>query len=142
MHWMHLLVKQLPSLFLVIYDALHVQLLHNHPSDQHRLVKSLLKITDTITVPEIRLSISPTPIGRKPGFLSNVIRREANKASSDVDRFGSVHIFLITAANILQINLLIAKLAAYGFDKPQTYAQLSFQQNAEDKNRLLFQRMA
>ena len=44
--------------------------------------------------PAIRRSISPTPIGRKPGLLSNGMRQHAKKVSRECDKFGVVQIFL------------------------------------------------
>ena len=51
-----------------------------------------------IILPTIRLSISPTPIGRIPGFLSKGIRQHAKYASRDESSIVVVHIFLANDA--------------------------------------------
>ena len=45
-------------------------------------------IADTMTFPMIRQRFSPTPLGRKPGFLSRGMSRHARNASMEtVDTF-------------------------------------------------------
>ena len=55
--------------------------------------------TDTMTFPVILRRISPTPIGRKPGFLSGGMSRYATNASMETADTFAVQIFLIKLAN-------------------------------------------
>ena len=54
--------------------------------------------TDTVTFPVILRRISPTPIGRKRGFLSRGTSRHATNASMETAGTFSVQIFLIKLA--------------------------------------------
>ena len=61
-----------------------------------------MRLDETATFQAIRLRISPTHIGRSPGFLSKGISRHARKASKmDASRF-SEHNFLVKDAITLQ----------------------------------------
>ena len=54
-----------------------------------------------MTFPAIRRNISPIPIGRRPGFLSKVIKRHAKNGCNDGVRLSAVHSFLMTSAMAL-----------------------------------------
>ena len=73
----------------------------------------LLRVNETTTFPAIRLRISPTPIGRSPGFLFKGISRHARKASKENAASFSKNSFLVSNTIALQRS---AELSLKQFD--------------------------
>ena len=81
--------------------ALHPDSCPAHTCSVPTDVMMLSRRVDTITFPTFLLSISPTPLGRNSGFLSNGIRRQDRKASRVFARSFSMHSFFILLAIVV-----------------------------------------